>query len=258
MAIASPYLSIVIPVWNESALIAGFLSQVRQIAPEAEIIVADGGSDDETVAIAQAYADIVLHSQKGRARQMNAGAKVARGEVIWFLHADLSPPVNARKMIETALLDRRCAGGCFRLRFPNRELIYRISDSLGNLGVEVFGFALGDHGIFCRRATFFAAGGYPEVPVLEDAELYRGLHRLGRMVQLRAEIVCSPRTYEKYGPYRTTAVYFFILVLYVIGVPIASLDRIHGRFRRRTVNQSADDKLSGRLPRPSKRFLRTR
>ena len=115
---------------------------------------------------------------------MNAGAKAACGEVIWFLHVDLRLPANARRLIETTLSESSCVGGCFRLRFPKRELIYRISDSCGNLGVEVFGFALGDHGIFCRRASFLEVGGYPEVPILEDAEIYRRLHRR-RMVQMR-------------------------------------------------------------------------
>lgn len=254
MIIASPYLSVVVPVLNEATLMADFLGRLRQIAPDAEIIVVDGGSDDATASIAQTCADIVLRAPTGRALQMNAGAKAACGEVIWFLHADLQPPANARKLIEATLSESSCVGGCFRLRFPKRELIYRISDSFGNLGVEVFGFALGDHGIFCRRASFLEVGGYPEVPILEDAEIYRRLHRLGRMVQMRPEIVCNPRTYERYGPYRTTVVYFFILVLYVIGVPIASLYRIYRRFRRVKGNEAASGGWQSGYERHSKRF----
>src|SRR5947199_239484 len=83
----------------------------------------------------------------------------------------------------------------------------RLSDSLGNLGVSLFGFALGDHGIFCRRAAFRQVGGYPIVPILEDAELYVRLRAVGRMTQLREKIVSDPRTFERTGRYRTTAIY---------------------------------------------------
>jgi hypothetical protein len=107
-----------------------------------------------------------------------------------------------------------------------------VSDSLGNIGVRIFGFALGDHGIFCRRSAFLAAGRYPLEPILEDAELYRGLARVGRMVQLRDKIVTDPRTFERSGRYRTTALYFLILALYVSGVPIRGLNRIYRRFHR--------------------------
>jgi len=239
MFVASPYLSVIVPVLEEASLIAGFLCQVRSIVPNSEIIVVDGGSQDATAMIARAYADRVLSATRGRALQMNAGARVARGEVLWFLHADLLLPTGAPKMIKAALSDPGCVGGCFRLRFPKPEAVYRVSDSLGNLGVEVFGFALGDHGIFCRRKSFVEIGGYPAVPILEDAEIYRKLHRLGKMTQLRPEIVCSPRSYERYGPYRTTAVYFLILVLYVLQVPIACLNRIYCRFREVKVTDLA-------------------
>jgi rSAM/selenodomain-associated transferase 2 len=227
----APFLSIVVPVLNEAALMGDFLRHLRAVAPQAEIIVVDGGSSDGTELIAQRLADVVIAAERGRAAQMNAGAEVARSEVLWFLHTDLRVPQNASLEIERVLADSRVVGGCFRLRFPPRPLVYRVSDSLGNAGVEAFGFALGDHGIFCRRAEFKRVGGYPDVPILEDAEIYLALYRRGRMMQLQAEIRCSPRAYERHGPYRTTAVYFLILALYVLGIPISSLNRIYRRFR---------------------------
>ncbi len=175
---------------------------------------------------------------------MNAGAGRASGDVLWFLHADSSLLPDAAVEIQRALSDPRIIGGCFRLRFPRRAWIYRVSDSLGNLGVEVFGFALGDHGIFCRRTSFEEAGGYPEAPIFEDAELYRRLSRIGRMRQLSPAIVTSPRLYETLGPYRTTAIYFFILAAYVCGVPIRSLHRIHRAFRRRQSSPAETTKLA--------------
>ncbi len=163
---------------------------------------------------------------------MNVGAAASSYDPLWFLHADSKLPPCAVQSIESLLADSRLAGGCFRLRFPRREWIYRVSDSLGNLGVDIFGFALGDHGIFCRRTKFEEAGGFPEVPILEDAELYRRLRRLGKMRQIRDEIVSSPRRYEMLGPYRTTVFYILILALYVSGVRIETLHRLYRRLHR--------------------------
>jgi rSAM/selenodomain-associated transferase 2 len=227
------FLSIIVPVFNEAGLIGQFLRRVRSLGSNLEIIVVDGGSSDGTAAIAEPLADCVIAAPRGRASQMNAGAEIARGNALWFLHADLEAPSTSVVQIQNALADPGIVGGCFRLRFPRRELIYRVSDSLGNLGVTVFGFALGDHGIFCRRSAFHQVAGYPIVPILEDAEICRRLRRKGGMLQLREKIVSNPRAYEIHGAYRTTAVYFAILALYVLGVPIASLNQIYRRFRGR-------------------------
>jgi len=240
-----PFLSVVVPVLNEAVLIAGFLRKVRTVAGlEPEIIVVDSGSSDGTPSLAEPLADQVIAAPRGRASQMNAGAALARGEVLWFLHADLEVPSDSVDQIRAALADADIAGGCFRLRVPRRELIYRVSDSLGNLGVNLFGFALGDHGIFCRREAFDQAGGYPDVPILEDAEIYRRLRRQGRMLQLPGEIVSDPRAYEIHGPCRTTGVYVFILALYVLGVRIGSLNQVYQHFRGRGPRRPDTGKLA--------------
>jgi len=226
-----PFVSIIVPVLNEADLIQASLRRLRSLGPDLEIIVVDGGSSDGTWALAEPLGDRVISAPRGRASQMNAGAEIARGEVLWFMHADLNAPSHSIAQIQRALRHPRMVGGCFRLRFPRAEWIYRVSDSLGNLGVNLFGFALGDHGIFCRRSAFHQVGGYPEVPILEDAEIYRRLRKEGRMVQLREEVVSDPRAFEAHGRYRTTAVYFSILSLYVLGVPIRVLNRIYRRFR---------------------------
>jgi rSAM/selenodomain-associated transferase 2 len=239
------FLSVIVPVLNEAPLIGEFLRKVRTVlGPESEIIVVDGGSSDGTCPTAERFADRLITAPRGRASQMNAGAKIAGGEVLWFLHADLEPPPASLHRIQSALAGSHVVGGCFRLRFPRCELIYRVSDSLGNLGVGVFGFALGDHGIFCRRAAFHRAGGYPDVPILEDAEIYRRLRREGKMRQLSEEIVSDPRAYEVHGACRTTAVYFSILALYVLGVPIDSLNQIYRRFRGRTLPAAETGELA--------------
>jgi rSAM/selenodomain-associated transferase 2 len=227
-----PSVSVIVPVLNEAGLLADFLGHVRRVGPGVEIIVVDGGSSDATAAIARRLADQLIEAPRGRASQMNAGAAAATADLLWFLHADLTPPSDSLNQIRTALSSPEVVGGCFRLRYPRRESIYRISDSLGNIGVGLFGFALGDHGIFCSRSAFVRAGGYPLVPILEDAELYRRLRRVGCMIQLPGSIVSNPRTFENWGRYQTTAVYFLILALYVAGVPIKWLDEIYRRFHR--------------------------
>ena len=224
-----PFVSIVVPVLNESTLIRGFLQQLRASIPSAEVIVVDGGSVDGTSELSTDLADRVLLAPRGRGKQMNAGAAVARGEVLWFLHADAIIPKNALEEIAGILQQHSNVGGCFRLRLPGREWIYRVSDSLGNIGVQVFRFALGDHGIFCRRQAFLEAGEFPEIPLMEDAECYRALRRRGRMVQLRSVIVGSPRRYEQLGAYRTTIYYTFILGLYVAGARISTLTSVYHR-----------------------------
>jgi rSAM/selenodomain-associated transferase 2 len=241
----TPFVSIVVPVLNEASLIGPFLRHLRNLGPAAEIIVVDGESTDRTLEIARPLADRVLSAPRGRAAQMNAGAEIATGEVLWFLHADLRVPGNAIEEIQAALRDERVVGGCFRLCYPRREWIYRVSDSLGNVGVDLFGFALGDHGIFCRRSAFVRVGAYPILPILEDGELYRRLRTVGRMQQLSEEIVSDPRTFERGGRYRTTAVYFLILLLYVAGVPISRLNQIYRGFSASRARPGGSDSLSG-------------
>jgi rSAM/selenodomain-associated transferase 2 len=222
-----PFVSIIVPVLNEAALIRAFLERLRAVAPGAEIVVVDGGSNDGTIELSAGLADRVLKTLRGRARQMNAGARVARGGVFWFLHADSAIPANALEEIGRFLDNNANVGGCFRLRLPDRKWIYRVSDSFGNVGVEVFGVALGDHGIFCRRRVFLKAGGFPEVPLMEDAEFYRSLRRCGKTGQLRQAIVGSQRRYEQLGPYRTTIYYAIILGLYLIGARMSTLMAVY-------------------------------
>jgi rSAM/selenodomain-associated transferase 2 len=226
-------LSVIIPAVNEAALIADFLGHLRGKVPGAELIVVDGGSEDDTATLASQLADRVLQCARGRARQMNAGAAVASGQVLWFLHADSVVPDEPCSSIASALDDEKTAGGCFRLKFPRREWVYRVSDALGNVAVDLFQIALGDHGIFCRREAFVQVGGYPDVPLMEDAEFYRRLRRVGRVRQLPAYIVSSPRRYEQLGPVRTTAVYLLILILYLAKVPPKMLFVIYQKFIRR-------------------------
>jgi rSAM/selenodomain-associated transferase 2 len=230
-------LSIITPVLNEASGIAEFLSHLRARASTAEVIVVDGESDDGTFELASSLADELslrmMQSKRGRATQMNAGARAASGDVLWFVHADSRVPFDCERAIAQTMAKPGVAVGCFRLRFPRPNYIYRISDSWGNLAVDLFGIAFGDHGIFCRREGFLATGGFPEVPVMEDAEFCRRMKRTGRMVQLPLEIQTSPRRYALHGPFRTTFFYLLIILLYFCGASLPWLSRLHQRLSSR-------------------------
>lgn len=229
-------LSVIVPVLNEAAIVCDFVRHLRLRLPDAEIILVDGGSEDGTREKLQDLQDdlslFLIRAPAGRATQMNAGARLATGDTLLFLHADSRLPKEGARLIAGALKDPRVSGGCFRLRFPRPQLVYRISDSLGNIAVDLFQIALGDHGIFCRKQIFFFAGGYPPLPLMEDAEFYRRLTRFGRVRQLRAEVETSPRRYEELGRYRTTAFYLCILGLYLARVSPQFLARCYQRFNR--------------------------
>ena len=130
--------SIIVPVLNEAAIVRGFLERARATAPGAEIIVVDGGSMDNTLALSRSLADAVVEAPGGRARQMNAGALSARGEILWFLHVDSRISASSIAAIEDALSDTSVVGGCFRLEIVPSRAIYHVRDAIGNLCVDLF------------------------------------------------------------------------------------------------------------------------
>jgi hypothetical protein len=122
--------------------------------------------------------------------------------------------------------DSNVVGGYFRIRLPG-ALIYRLTDSLAHYAGILLRMRCGDHGIFCRRTAFVDVGGFPTVPLMEDVEFFRRLHRYGRVVHSEKRIVVSPRRYEVIGPARLTFAYGFIATLYIFGVPLSVLERIY-------------------------------
>ena len=221
-------ISIIVPVFNEAPLIRRFLEHIRARAPGAEIIVADGESTDGTANLAAGFCDRLVESQRGRARQMNAGAHAARGDILWFVHADAELPLQCLDEIARIMRDSNVAGGYFRIRLP-RALVYRLTDSFAHYAGLLFRMRCGDHGIFCRRTAFFEIGGFPTVPLMEDVEFFRRLNRCGHVVHSDKRIDVSPRRYEAIGPARLTFAYGFIATLYIFGVSPSVLASIYER-----------------------------
>ncbi|MGH7966199.1 MAG: TIGR04283 family arsenosugar biosynthesis glycosyltransferase, partial [Candidatus Binatia bacterium] len=210
--------SVIMPTLNEAAGIAQILARVRQ-AGECEILVVDGGSDDGTPGIAGAYADRVLASPRGRAQQMNAGAQVATGEVLLFLHADTVPPHGFPALLAQALADPQVVGGRFDVRLDAAGWSFRMIETLMNGRSRLTRLSTGDQGIFVRRELFLALNGYPEVALMEDLELSRILKRTGKIACLRARVTTAARRWQRHGVTRTILLMWTLRLCHFFGVP---------------------------------------
>src|SRR6266571_2689095 len=220
--------SVIVPVFNEASLIRRFLEHLRERAPGAEIIVADGGSTDGTAELAAGFCDRLVQSQRSRSRQMNSGADAAHGEILWFVHADAELPLECLDEIARIMHDSKVAGGYFRIRLP-RGLVYRLTDSFAHYAGILLRMRCGDHGIFCRRTAFIDIGGFLAVPIMEDVEFFRRLRSCGRVIYSKKRIVVSPRRYEAIGRTGLTLAYGLIATLYIFGFPLPKLASIYKR-----------------------------
>jgi rSAM/selenodomain-associated transferase 2 len=200
----TPTLSIVMPVLNEAA---GLDTALKALAPLTlscvQIVVADGGSSDSTVALARAAGASVISAPRGRARQMNAGAQQANADVLLFLHADTVLPDQADQLIAEALAESRAVWGRFDVHIAGQSPMLRVVAALMNLRSRWSGMATGDQAIFMTRAAFDAVGGFPDQPLMEDIEISRRLRRLSRPACLRAKVLTSGRRWETRGVWRT-------------------------------------------------------
>lgn len=226
-------LSIVIPTLDEAEAIVATLSSLQALRAQGhEVIVSDGGSTDATVAQAEGLADRVLIGAPGRARQMNAGAAVARGEVLLFLHADTRLPEDAANAIEAAMLSN--LWGRFDVDITGRSGMLRVVAALMNLRSRLTRIATGDQAIFVRQGAFAAVAGYPEQPLMEDIELSRRLKKLGAPACLRERVITSGRRWEVHGVWRTMLLMWRLRFDYWRGVPAARLaDRYRPQKRLR-------------------------
>jgi len=219
-----------VPTLDEAANLERLLPDLRDHCPEAEVIVVDGGSADATRDVAARFSQVVLGtSPRGRARQMNAGAKQARGDTILFLHADTRLPDGALAAIAAALDDARVVGGRFDVGFDSPRPVFRMIAFFMNVRSRWSGISTGDQALFVRRAVFEAMGGYPDIVLMEDIEFCRRLKRRGKLAALRTRVTTSARKWEREGAFRTMALMWSLRFLYLVGV---SPDRLHGWYYR--------------------------
>ena len=200
----APVLSIVMPVLNEAAGLGAALQALAPLkARGVQLIVADGGSKDGTVALAQAAGALVVDAPRGRAMQMNAGAQVASAEVLLFLHADTLLPDDADLLITQAVASGKTVWGRFDVRISGRSRLLQMVATFMNLRSRLSDIATGDQAIFMTHAAFDAVGGFPAQPLMEDIEISNRLRQLSRPACLRAKVVTSGRRWETRGVWRT-------------------------------------------------------
>jgi len=208
--------SVIIPVRNEAENLAAILPELLAI-PGIEVLVADGGSSDNTVAVAESLGAIVLSGSPCRAMQMNNGARAARSDVLLFLHGDTRLEQGFVGRIREVLQQKGVAAGAFRLKIDGRGYGLRIIEWLANLRSRLWQMPYGDQGIFVRADVFFSVGGFPSLPIMEDFELIRRLKHKGRIRILPLAAVTSPRRWMKLGIIRTTIINQAIIAGYLLG-----------------------------------------
>lgn len=215
-------LSIVVPVLNEEANLAR-LAKYRELPMPLEWIVVDGGSGDRSVVMA-AWADRIITTAPGRARQMNAGAQVATGTHVLFLHADSVLPEDFAAFL-THLEAVNPAWGFFRVRLSPSSALLALVGAMMNIRSRLTGVATGDQGIYVRKNLFDQAGGFPAIELMEDVAISKRLRRLGRPSIWRTAMQTSSRRWQKHGVIRTVVLMWHLRLLYFLGVSPARLHR---------------------------------
>jgi rSAM/selenodomain-associated transferase 2 len=220
-------LAVVIPALDEGTTLPALLADLPALGRSlGDIVVADGGSSDDTVAVATAAGARVIQAPRGRALQLNAGARAATGDWLLFLHADSRLGPDARDVIQQVL-----AGGpeveaaVFRFAIDLSPAWRRFIETGQALRESLFGLAYGDQGLLIRRDCFEAVGGYPELPLMEDVVMIRRLRLRTHVTSLAAPLLTSGRRYRQHGILRTWLSHTVLISLFAAGVSPARLAR---------------------------------
>lgn len=224
-------LSIVIPTLDEAEGIPTFLQALQPLrARGVEIVLADGGSRDGTVAAATPMVDRVISARRGRASQMNSGAAVSAGDVLLFLHADCTLPEHADHSILNGLASSRRRWGRFDVRLSGAAIMLRVVERAMNLRSCLTGICTGDQGLFVERTLFEESGGFPEIELMEDVAISRNLRKSGSPLCLSVTLVTSSRRWEKNGIWRTIVLMWRLRLAYFLGTEPSRLAELyHGR-----------------------------
>lgn len=222
-------ISIIIPILNEAKILEKTLSQLQSEHEYHELIIVDGGSTDGSIPIAENYGK-VLTSVRGRAKQLNAGAAAATGDILIFLHADVWLEPGALAAVETALSSGYIGGG-FQQKIDGKSILYRMIEIAGNVRGRYLKVFYGDSGIFLTRTDFERIGGFPEIPILEEMEFSKALRRLGKTTLVSPCIHISARRWETRGIVRTTVNNWVITLLYFLKVSPVKLAKLYRHIR---------------------------
>lgn len=227
----APRLSIVVPTLNEADTIDALMHHLLGLwVCGVEIVVVDGGSQDDTVARARPVATRVLTTAPGRARQMNTGARASRGEHLLFLHADTRLPRRADRLVAKALAGSRCWGR-FNVRLDGRHPLLPLIAFAMNQRSRLTGIATGDQALFMTRQAFEAVGGFPEQPLMEDIEISRRLKRLSPPACLTPRVSSSGRRWDRAGAWATIRLMWRLRFRYWRGESAESLAREYRHVR---------------------------
>ncbi len=223
-------ISIILPILNESETLRCELPRLKQLSQQGcELIFVDGGSRDDSVAQLQAAGMYVVHSEPGRAIQMNLGASQAGTELLVFLHIDTRLPDKALALVRAALNATGQGGqwGRFDVCIEGRHPVLKLVSWMMNQRSRLTGIATGDQALFMQRDLFNRVGGFPRQPLMEDVEMSRRLRRLFRPVCIKARVCTSGRRWEQRGVWRTIRLMWRLRFAYWCGVPAEQLARLY-------------------------------
>ena len=221
-------LSIIIPALNEADTIEHTLSHLKGI-DSLEVIVVDGGSTDATADLATLQGAKVIHTQPGKAIQMNSGAATATGDVLVFLHADTRMPAHFTDHIHSALNQNNVVAGAFRLSIDSHATGVRLIERMADVRSRLLQLPYGDQALFMKKTIFEAIGGFEDVPIMEDFMLVRRLRHMGKIAILPAAVITSPRRWLHFGILKTWLVNQTIIIAYYLGIPLGRLARLYRR-----------------------------
>ncbi len=216
-----PLFSVIIPVLNESAGINEVISHLEAQEPEGgvELVIVDGDPLGSTISGITSDCVRKVISERGRARQMNKGVSIARGEILVFLHADTWLPASAFSLINQTMNDRRFVAGAFDLGFDTHRMIFKITEKYVHLRTRLTRVPFGDQAIFIRRGYFQELGGYRNIPIMEDVDLMKRIRMRGdRIAIIPEKVLTSPRRYETEGILYCTLRNWVLQILYSCGV----------------------------------------
>jgi len=219
--------SIIIPVLNEEGSIKSLLQQLQVYRQQGhEVVVVDGGSTDKTVSISELLSDKVISSEAGRAVQMNNGAKQAKFDILWFLHADTLISDKTIEKIQQALNENDW--GRFNVKLSGSHILFRLIEKMMNIRSCLTGIATGDQGIFVKKHVFNTVNGYPNIPLMEDIEISKKLKLISRPVFIKKILTTSSRRWEEKGILSTVLLMWRLRFLYWVGV---SANKLAAQYR---------------------------